>query len=218
MKDFLVSIIMNCYNSEAYLKEAIHSVREQSYKKWEIIFWDNQSTDKSAAIAKGFKDSRIKYFYAPKHTDLGEARNLAVRKARGEWIAFLDCDDIWLSEKLNDQVDIIKKYDRGGKSLGLIYGRAIIFGNHVEEEELFLDYKNTNLPEGDIFSELVSKGNFIPLLSVLIKREAFWKVGGIDNSFNQAEDYYIFVKISEKYQVRCVQNVCCKYRIHNFNQ
>nr|MCH9813328.1 glycosyltransferase [Campylobacterota bacterium] len=73
----LVSVVINCYNSDTYLKEAIESVFNQTYQNWEIIFWDNQSTDRSAEIIKSYNDNRIKYFYAPVHTPLGEARNLA---------------------------------------------------------------------------------------------------------------------------------------------
>ena len=73
----LVSIIINCFNGDKYLKEAINSIYNQSYHNWEIIFWDNQSTDESANIAKSF-DQKLKYFYASNHTPLGEARNEAV--------------------------------------------------------------------------------------------------------------------------------------------
>ena len=59
----LVSVIMNCHNGDKYLEEAIKSVIKQTYKNWEIIFWDNNSTDKSAEIVNSFKDDRIKYFY-----------------------------------------------------------------------------------------------------------------------------------------------------------
>lgn len=62
----LVSIIMNCYNGEKFLRESIQSVVSQTYKKWELIFWDNKSTDRSATILKSFKDSRIKYFKSKK--------------------------------------------------------------------------------------------------------------------------------------------------------
>ena len=64
----LVSIIMNCYNGETYLIQSIESVLSQTYKNWELIFWDNRSNDKSAEIFKSYKDSRFKYFYAPEHT------------------------------------------------------------------------------------------------------------------------------------------------------
>ena len=74
----LVSVIMNCFNGEKYLREAIDSVQAQTYENWELIFWDNQSTDVSAGIVKSFDDPRIYYFYAPKHTHLYEARNYAI--------------------------------------------------------------------------------------------------------------------------------------------
>ena len=64
----LVSILMNCYNGEKFLREAIESVLAQTYNNWELIFWDNQSTDRSAEIFKSYFDKRLKYFYALKHT------------------------------------------------------------------------------------------------------------------------------------------------------
>jgi len=76
----LVSVVMNCYNGEKYLREAIESVLTQTCQNWEIIFWDNQSTDRSAEIFKSYADPRLKYFYAPKHTWLYEARNYAIEK------------------------------------------------------------------------------------------------------------------------------------------
>ena len=72
----LVSIIINCFNGEKYLREAINSVIAQSYENWEIIFWDNKSTDKSAKIFQSYNDKRLRYFLAPFHTELlYEARN-----------------------------------------------------------------------------------------------------------------------------------------------
>ena len=69
----LVSILMNCFNGEKYLRQAIESVLSQSYKNWELVFWDNRSTDSSAAIVNGYKDSRIRYFLSPTHTSFGAA-------------------------------------------------------------------------------------------------------------------------------------------------
>ena len=97
----LVSVIMNCYNGEMYLREALDSVLSQTYTNWELIFWDNQSSDKSETIFLSYDDSRLIYFYAPQHTNLGKARTLAIEKTRGQWIAFLDVDDLWFPEKLD---------------------------------------------------------------------------------------------------------------------
>lgn len=100
----LVSVIMNCFNSERFLSEAIESVLAQTYENLEIIFWDNRSTDSSSDIVKSFKDKRIKYYLAETHTRLGAARMQAMTFAAGEFIAFLDCDDEWFPDKLQVQL------------------------------------------------------------------------------------------------------------------
>lgn len=213
----LVSVIMNCYNSDTYLKEAINSVILQTYTNWEIIFWDNQSTDKSAEIIKSYDDERIKYFYAPKHTLLGEARNLAVEKASGEWIGFLDCDDVWYSNKLQIQIQNVSN------DIGMIYSRMKFLieksgiqtsmGKNISKK---IYPKRKTLPTGEIFDKLLFEC-FIPLPSVLIRIELFNKVGGIDGSLKVAEDYDIFLKIAKISKVKAIDNVLCKYRVHENN-
>ncbi len=89
----LISVVMNCYNGERFLRQAIESVIGQGWKNWELIFWDNQSTDRSAEIFRSYHDPRLKYFCARKHTFLSEARSLALKKASGDFYAFLDVDD-----------------------------------------------------------------------------------------------------------------------------
>ena len=99
----LISIIVNCYNGEKYLKQTLESIQKQNYTNWELIFWDNQSTDNSKVIFDSFNESRFKYFYSEKFTSLYEARNLACRKCNGEFIAFLDCDDWWYDNFLSER-------------------------------------------------------------------------------------------------------------------
>ncbi|MDX9744256.1 MAG: glycosyltransferase [Arcobacteraceae bacterium] len=216
-KQPLVSVIMNCYNSDKYLNEAIDSVIVQTYQNWEIIFWDNQSTDKSADIVRSYNDERIKYFYAPKHTLLGEARNLAIDKAKGEWFGILDCDDVWYSNKLEVQLKNVSD------DIGMIYSRAefLIEGNGSNSymaKSIKKSYypKRKKLPSGDIFSELLYDC-FIPLPSVLIKKSLFIKVGGIDGSLKVAEDYDIFLKIAHLFKVKSDDMILCKYRVHDNN-
>lgn len=220
-KQPLVSIIMNCYNGEKYLREAIDSVLAQTYQNWEIIFWDNQSTDKSAEILKSYKESRMKYFYAPTHTTLGQARNLAVEQAGGEWCAFLDCDDLWLPMKLEKQVCIIEEE---GPSLGLVYGRSrclieesgLNTGLGIRLKACEQEGEQENLPEGNIFPSLLKK-NFVSFVSGMVRRSAYWSVGGIDPTLKQSEDYDLFLKISRGFNARAVQEMVCRYRIHNSN-
>ena len=96
----LVSVIMNVRNGAAFLREALDSVLAQSFKDWELIVWDDCSTDDSAQIVSQYRDDRIRYFLSPEDTPLGRARDRAIRQARGEWLAFLDQDDVWLPHKL----------------------------------------------------------------------------------------------------------------------
>ena len=210
----LISVIMNCYNSDRFLKEALASVFAQSYQNWELVFWDNQSSDASASIIQALADPRIQYFYAPRHTGLGEARNLAVAQARGEWLAFLDCDDYWTPEKLVRQVAMIQS---GDQRLGLVYSRAAIVGGKYHGRELAADYKGKALPEGNVLREYLMSDNFIPLLSAVVRRDVFWAVGGIAPDFKQAEDFYLFAAIAAQYEVRADQEISCYYRMHDHN-
>ena len=123
-----VSAIIIVLNGEAYLAEAIDSIRAQSLRDWELLIVDDGSTDGTAAIARGYRDrdpGRIRLLSHPGNANLGMAasRNLGIVAARGRYVAFLDADDIWLPEKLAEQVAILEA-DPG---LGLVYGRTLIW-------------------------------------------------------------------------------------------
>ena len=107
----LVSIIMNCHNGSQFINRSVKSIRKQKYKNWELVFWDNNSTDKSKQVIKKIKDKRIKYFFSKKFHNLYHSRNKAIKKAKGEYICFLDVDDQWIPNKLNKQVNIMSNYD-----------------------------------------------------------------------------------------------------------
>ena len=159
---FFISIIINCFNGEKFLEEAICSVINQTYSNWELIFWDNQSCDQSAQIVKRFRHPKIKYFLSPNFTPLGEARYLALSKSQGQWIAFLDCDDYWDRDKLKLQVNTIKAH-KG--NVGFIYSNAQYFSNIVKNNRSIRlstvkPVNKKKLPHGNISKYLFS-GNFL---------------------------------------------------------
>ena len=117
-----VSVLMNCLNGGRYLREAFDSVFAQTYKDWEIIFWDNASTDNSVEIARSYGD-RVRVFNSVSTQVLGRARNFAVNQARGKYIAFLDCDDIWLPQKLEKQMALFEN----DPELGLVFSDVFSF-------------------------------------------------------------------------------------------
>ena len=212
---------MNCYNGERFLSDSIASVLAQSYRDWELIFWDNQSTDRSASIFTAYADARLRYFRAGVHTVLGSARNLAIEQARGTWIAFLDTDDLWYPEKLSKQMAIVGEENA---RLGFVYGRVdALFESGSSETAWGRRMLRTNvphrldvLPEGYVFDELM-KRNFVPMLSAIVRRSACIDVGGFGAHLRQAEDFDLFAKISRKYSVRALDEACCVYRVHQDN-
>lgn len=107
--DGLVSIIMPSWNTERFIAETIQSVIDQTYTNWELLIVDDCSTDNTDAVVASFKDDRIKYLHNEKNSGAALTRNKAMREAQGEWIAFLDSDDLWTPEKLEHQINFMKK-------------------------------------------------------------------------------------------------------------
>ena len=107
----LVSIITPCYNSSDYISDAIDSVINQEYKKWEMIIVDDFSSDDSVKIVKKYieKDSRISIIQLDFNKGPGYARNQAIKKAKGQYYAFLDSDDLWHSQKLQRQIQFMNQ-------------------------------------------------------------------------------------------------------------
>ena len=119
----LVSVIMNCRNGEKFLYKSVKSVLKQTYKNLELIFWDNISTDNSKKIIKKFKDKRIRYFCSKKPIKLYQARNCAIKKAKGKYVTFIDVDDWWVTNKTSKQVELLEK----NNSADLAYSKCWIF-------------------------------------------------------------------------------------------
>ncbi len=109
MEEKLVSIIMPAYNCGKYIEQSINSVISQTYKNWELIIIDDCSTDNTIDIVNKFDDKRIKFLQNPKNSGAAISRNYGLREAQGKYIAFLDSDDLWLSEKLEKQIKFMKE-------------------------------------------------------------------------------------------------------------
>ena len=206
----LISIIMNCYNGEKYLKKAINSILEQTYKNWEIIFWDNQSSDESAKIFKDYKDERLKYFLANSHTEvLYKARNFALKKANGEYIAFLDTDDWWVPTKLEKQIPLFSDHE-----VGLVYGNVWLFFDKKNKKKI---YKKTKLPTGKILNELLND-YVIGSPTYVIRKKSLEKLEYFFNdNFHIIGDFDINIRLAAKFKIDCIQSPVAYYRKHNTN-
>jgi glycosyltransferase involved in cell wall biosynthesis len=212
---------MNCYNGEPYLAEAVRSVLAQTHEDFEVILWDNQSEDRSADVFRSFADRRLKYFRAEERTRLGAARNLAAAQATGEWLAFLDVDDVWIPEKLERQVAAVARSSAIGFAYG--YTEALIQDGAADpgvvkaaalQGSLHTGHARGALPSGDLFTALL-RDNFIPLSSLCVRRATFESVGGFRQDLHFAEDYDLLLKVARVSHAACVQELCCWYRVHS---
>ncbi len=213
----LVSVIMNCYNGEKYLKEAIDSVLKQTYTNWELIFWDNQSTDESPKIVKSYDDKRICYYYAESNKPLSAARNLAIQKANGEYVAFLDSDDVWLPEKLQKQIGGLTKQSNAGISYcGFETLLTSDTESAINQAKFYSKFSYKSHNSKSIYNKLL-KGNFIIFSTVIINRNICDLTGGFSEHLEQNEDFEILLKASLLTNAICISNVLVKYRIHSSN-
>ena len=205
-----ISVIINCFNGEKYLKNAIDSVISQTYKNWEIIFWDNQSNDKSAKIFKNFQDDRLKYYYAELHAEiLCKARNYALKKANGEFIAFLDVDDWWLPEKLEKQIPLFHDPE-----VGMVYGNVWQFFEKKNKKKI---YKKGNLPTGKILNELLNDYVVGSPTYVIRKKSLESLEYCFNDDFHIIGDFDINVRLSAKWRINCIQLPVAFIRKHANN-
>ena len=200
----LVSILMNCHNSSDFLKEAIDSIYAQTYSNWEIIFYDNASNDNSSNIAKSY-DNKLQYFYIKKKISLGEARNNALLKVKGEYIAFLDCDDEFLPNKLQDQVLIMKQFDSD-----MCYGSAY----HIDQNSNVIRKKRVSHKKGKLFTSLLLNYN-INMQTVMIKRNILDKFNlNFNQSLSFSPDYDLFMEIALIGESISLKKYLSNYRVH----
>ncbi len=206
----LVSVIINCYNGEKYLREAIDSVLSQTYTNFEVIFWDNQSTDRSAEIFRSYDDSRLNYFYAPTHTLLYEARNHAFEKTHGDFIAFLDVDDWWELDKLEKQTQLFDDPE-----VGVVYGN---FWQVDVRKKLSVQVAHlVHLPDGRVLNQIL-KDYVIGWLTVIIRRTSILDLDkAFDSRYQLIGDFDIIIRLATKWKLSCIQNPVAFYRWHGDN-
>lgn len=200
----MFSVIMPCYNSGTFIRQAIESVRQQTYRDWELLVVDDGSTDDSADIIKGMEriDGRIKYFQ--NDTPSGSPifpRNIGVKHAHGRYIAFLDSDDIWLPNKLERQLKMFEQYE----------DMAICFSNYEKMTEQ--GERNNRLikaPSMATYKQLLL-GNVVGCLTAVYDTE---KVGKVFFKNHSHEDYILWLDILKQgYVAKNTNTVEALYRV-----
>ncbi|WP_188016837.1 glycosyltransferase family 2 protein [Pseudocitrobacter sp. 73] len=204
LNNSLVSIIMPIYNGEAYIHDAISSVKKQSYDNWELIIIDDHSNDASLQIAQKYaeQDERIKVFQTEMLcSGAAKARNLGVQYCTGRYIAFLDCDDYWSANKIQLQIALMKEHNAN-----FCYGSYAIFSGDVNN--LIGEFR----PQSLISYSKLLRGCDIGCLTVMYDSYALGKhfFPMVDK-----EDYALWLKIlkSEHARVVLCESIIAFYRV-----
>ena len=204
----LVSIIINCYNSEKYIKQTIDSVLSQTYDNWEIIFYDNASTDNTREIISFYNNVNFIIFTSPNNILLGAARNEAIKLAKGEYIAFLDSDDYWHPNKLEKQILIFQE----NLNTGLVYTDAIYFNTSEKKMRLY-EYRKYYI--GNCIQPLLLD-YFLCMSSCMIKKSIIINYNiEFDNNLLVCEDPDYFIQIALRSDFSYCDFPLTYYRIHD---
>lgn len=207
----LVSINIITHNRGRYIKEAVESVINQSFKNWELIIVDDRSTDDTEAIISDYakKDDRVRYFKLPKRGGISKARNFALRESAGKFIAVLDSDDVWADrDKLKKQYEFLEK----NKDYVLVGGGVIVIDENGKEIKKYFNSEN----DEDIRGKILYKNQFAHS-GVMFVRDAALKAGGYDESLNIGEDYDMWLKLGTIGKMYNFQEYFLKYRVHQSN-
>lgn len=222
----LVSVITPFYNTRPqFMEEAIGSVLKQSYDNWELLLIDDGSTDESTDVARRYAEKyphKIRYLEHSGHQNRGASasRQLGLKHAKGEYVAFLDADDIWLSHKLEQQVAILITQPEAA----MLYGNTQYWygwtGNSADSQRDYLPdlgvELNTLIEPPTLISLFLRGKAAVPCIcSLLVKREAVERIGGFEDSFpGMYDDQVFYAKICLESPVYVADACWDKYRQH----
>lgn len=204
-----VSVVIPSYNCREYINQAVSSVLSQTCDDYEVIIVDDCSTDGTREILREIKNPKIKVVLLEKNQGPSVARNQGISLSHGKYIAFLDSDDAWLTDKLKKQLSLFE----GDEDIGLVYSDCLLVDKlgditNGRKKRLF-DYFAPQ--KGRVFEKLLVS-NFIPTSSVIFKREIAEDIGFFDGQYLVGQDFDYFLRISRKYIIDYIDEPLVKYR------
>lgn len=209
----LVSVIIPTYNQSNFIGDAIKSVLEQSYPNLELIIIDNYSEDDTEKIVRSFSDQRVQYFKFSNNGIISASRNFGITKSRGEYIAFLDSDDIWLKDKIVKQIELFNK----DSLIGLTFCPFKIISTDSLLNGRVLGFNKKKIL-GHHYEQLICN-NFIISSSAMVRTSVIKELGGFDEAaqLRCVEDGDLWLRIARKYKIANIPEVKGIYRIHSIN-
>ena len=204
------SVVIPTYNCADFLKRALSSVFVQTYQNFEIIVIDNSSTDNTQKVLKNYSNQKLKVIRVNNKGIIGCSRNKGIDSARGEWIAFLDSDDVWKPEKLEKVKDAIK------------HNKDVILFCHDEWNVVNGKRKNRSRygPAGkNLYEKLIFEGNCLSTSAVCLRSDVAVETSGFSerNDFFSAEDYEYWIRLSQIGESFFINEILGEWHIHDNN-
>tara|TARA_B100000767_G_scaffold209948_1_gene196943 strand:+ start:7 stop:873 length:867 start_codon:yes stop_codon:yes gene_type:complete len=204
---------MTCHNGELFLKNALESIIDQTYSNWELIFFDNCSTDRSETIVSQFHDTRIRYFRTGKLVNLGSIRKLAFEKCQGAFVCFLDVDDYWSKLKLQKQIE---KFETN-KNLDILYS------NYSKVKNLEIIKTSKRLSSGycqeEIIMSYIDGEPLTAWLTLMIKKSSMDKLEySFDENTHIVSDFDLIIRLSMFCNFDYNEEYLAFYRLHQKNE
>jgi glycosyltransferase involved in cell wall biosynthesis len=203
----LVSVVVPTFRRAGLLKETVDAILAQTFTDFELIIVDNMSEDGTQDYVAAIDDARVRYFRNPNHGVISVNRNHGLRQARGKYVALCDDDDLWLPDKLAQQVTVLE----GAPDVGLCYSNASSFNADGVVDAWMMKKK---VFDGHYKQLLI--GNFIPNSTVLLRRSLFGQLGYLneDPRFVAVEDYMMWLQISRIARLAYLDAPLIMYRVH----
>lgn len=201
-----VSITLTTFNgaTRGYLGFAIESILSQTYKEFELLIVDDGSSDDTKVYCQKYLDDRVKYIYQD-NKGLAVARNTGIANSQGEYICFLDDDDVWKENKLQKQIDFFER----NQDAGMVFTNLEL----IDENGKTLGYQK-HTANGDIYKELFYENIVDAPSSCMIKKEVLVKVGNFKEWMKSAEDYELWFRIAKEYKIYSINEPLVEYRVH----
>lgn len=205
-----VSVVIPTQNRAPLLKEAINSVMRQTISVLEVLVMDMESDDDSQKIARSF-GKKVK-FVSKSFKNQSESRNYGIKLAKGDLVAFLDSDDLWLEKKIAKQLDFMRSV-----KYSFSYTDAVVVdvgGQETPHSYVYYHLKRNPYQGDNIASKLLRGWNIIPTSSVMVPRKLLQKVGGFDERLFYHEDRDLWIRLAGQGKVGFLDEVLAVYRVH----
>jgi glycosyltransferase involved in cell wall biosynthesis len=204
-----VSVIIPTHNRAELLRGAIASVMKQTFQDFEVIVVDDASKDNTPEVVHSFADNRIRYVRNEINKGEGGSRNVGLRNASGDFIAFLDDDDEWLPEKLRLQVDLL---ERSPAKVGAVYT-----GFYQIEKSTGRRWQQPSpTKRGDVFRELLTENWIVPS-TMLLRKQCFDTAGWFEEGMNFGTDYDMWLRVAKEFHFEYIDRRLVYYHLHGQN-